>query len=47
MSQEEKDAATAKFKELGEALEILTDPFMKKLWDEGMLATAQPQQQLK
>ena len=27
--------AEAKFKELGEALDILTDEFKRKLWDEG------------
>merc|ERR1712166_847018 len=32
---EEKAAATAKFKELGDVLEVLTDPYMKQLWDEG------------
>ena len=34
-TEEEKKAAEAKFKELGEALEILTDEFKRKLWDEG------------
>ena len=27
--------AEAKFKALGEALDVLTDPFKRKLWDEG------------
>ena len=27
--------AEAKFKALGEALGVLTDPFMRRLWDEG------------
>ena len=27
--------AEAKFKQLGEALEVLTDDFRRKLWDEG------------
>ena len=31
----ERKAAEAKFKELGEALDILTDDFKRKLWDEG------------
>ena len=30
-----KKEAEAKFKELGEALDILTDEFKRKLWDEG------------
>ena len=30
-----KAEAEAKFKELGEALELLTDEFTRKLWDEG------------
>ena len=30
-----KKQAEARFKELGEALEILTDEFKRKLWDEG------------
>jgi len=30
-----KKVAEARFKELGEALEILTDDFKRKLWDEG------------
>jgi DnaJ family protein C protein 7 len=34
-SDEEKKAAEAQFKELGEALDILTDDFKRKLWDEG------------
>ena len=32
---EERKAFEAKFKELGEALEVLTDEFTRKLWDEG------------
>lgn len=32
---EGKKQAEARFKELGEALEILTDDFRRKLWDEG------------
>ena len=31
----ERKEAERKFKELGEALEILTDDFKRKLWDEG------------
>ena len=31
----EKKEAERKFKELGEALDILTDEFKRKLWDEG------------
>merc|ERR1712216_222903 len=34
-SDEEKAKAEADFKEIGEALEVLTDPFQKQLWDEG------------
>lgn len=34
-SDQEKEKATEKFKQLGEALEVLTDQFMRKLWDEG------------
>ena len=34
-SNEEIAAAEAKFKELGEALDVLTDEFKRKLWDEG------------
>jgi len=30
-----KKAAEARFKKLGETLEILTDPFKRQLWDEG------------
>lgn len=33
--EEAKKAAEAKFKQLGDALEILTDEFKRKLWDEG------------
>ena len=31
----ERKAAEAQFKELGDALDILTDPFKRQLWDEG------------
>ena len=31
----ERKVAEAKFKELGDALDILTDEFKRKLWDEG------------
>lgn len=31
----ERREAEAKFKKLGEALEVLTDEFKRKLWDEG------------
>lgn len=34
-SAEQRAEAEAHFKKLGEALEILTDPFKRKLWDEG------------
>lgn len=34
-SEEAKKKAEAKFKELGEALDVLTDEFKRKLWDEG------------
>ena len=33
--EEARAAAEAKFKLLGDALEILTDEFKRKLWDEG------------
>jgi DnaJ-class molecular chaperone len=33
--EEERKAAEAKFKKLGEALDVLTDEFKRKLWDEG------------
>ena len=32
---EAREEAEAKFKALGEALDVLTDPFKRKLWDEG------------
>ena len=34
-TDEEKEKATAEFKRCGDALEVLTDPYMKQLWDEG------------
>ena len=34
-SEAERKEAEAKFKELGEALDILTNDFTRKLWDEG------------
>ena len=34
-AEAERVASEAKFKELGEALDILTDEFKRKLWDEG------------
>ena len=34
-SEEEKKKAEAKFKELGDALDVLTDEFKRRLWDEG------------
>ena len=34
-SDEARKRAEAKFKELGEALDVLTDEFKRKLWDEG------------
>eukprot|EP00658_Telonema_sp_P-2_P032547 TRINITY_DN24072_c0_g1_i1.p1 TRINITY_DN24072_c0_g1~~TRINITY_DN24072_c0_g1_i1.p1 ORF type:complete len:565 (+),score=133.42 TRINITY_DN24072_c0_g1_i1:147-1841(+) len=35
MDDKDKEQATSKFKLLGEALEVLTDPYMRKLWDQG------------
>ena len=34
-SPEARKEAEAKFKALGEALGVLTDPFKRRLWDEG------------
>ncbi|MFB0926452.1 MAG: DnaJ domain-containing protein, partial [Acidimicrobiales bacterium] len=34
-SAEARKEAEVKFKELGEALDVLTDEFKRKLWDEG------------
>lgn len=34
-TDEEKESMTAEFKRCGEAMEILTDPYTKQLWDEG------------
>ena len=34
-TEEQKKQAETKFKEIGDAFELLTDPIRKKLWDEG------------
>jgi len=34
-TEEEKEKAVEEFKRCGDALEVLTDPYMKQLWDEG------------
>lgn len=34
-SEAEREAAATRFKEIGDAYELLTDPMTKRLWDEG------------
>ena len=35
LEQAERKKVEAKFKELGDALDVLTDPLKRRLWDEG------------
>ena len=42
--ESERKSAEARFKELGDALDILTDPFKRGLWDEGHDAESIAQQ---